>query len=367
MGDCGAMDSANATANFPDCSGTKIRGDGASSLGKVDSNRLHGAAPCNVALNAEAGTPGFGSGVALNFEGDRAPEWIALIPAGAIVRGHDGRTFANPDPSRIVAAFEKRGLHLPIDINHAEFLKAPKGEQSPAAGWIEAIEARAGAIYGRVSWTPTGAAALNAREYRYVSPAIRHDANGLMLELLGAGLVNTPNFTLPALNRESPMFKDLLKKLGLAETATEADAIAALDTLQTSLNAARTPDLNLYVPRADYELALNRATTAETKLTERERAARAAETAALIDDAIKAGKIAPASKDFYVATCASEEGLAAFRKHVQTLPKMFDPAKIEDRQNQQDVALNSEQAEIALTMGIDPKAFAAHLAAQKKD
>jgi phage I-like protein len=327
----------------------------------------HANAIAFFALCSEAQTPGFGNGLALNFEGaDRAPEWVQLMPRGPRLRGNDGRTWLLEEPQGLVEAFNARGLKRPIDINHAAFLKAPRGEEAPAAGWIEELAVRDGAIFARIGWTPKGREAVLNRDYRYISPSFNHDAKGNVVELLGAGLVNTPNFTLPALNSETrSMFKDLLKKLGLAETASENDAIAAVEALQTAQNAGRV-DLNLYVPRADFQLALNRANEAETKLADQAKSARSAEVTALIDGAVKAGKIAPASKEFYVATCASEEGLAAFKKHVETLPKLFDPAKVEDRTDPANVALNAEQTDVALNMGIDPKAFATFVAEQKR-
>ena len=316
---------------------------------------------------SEAPDPGFGDGVALNFEGDAAPEWIQLLPKGPELKGNDGRKWSLGNPQGLVEAFNARGLKRPIDINHAAFLKAPLGEEAPASGWIEELAVRDGATFGRVAWTPKGREAVLNRDYRYISPSFSHDAKGNVVELLGAGLVNTPNFTLPALNNETrPMFKDLLKKLGLAETASENDAIAAVEKLQTAQNAQK-PDLNLFVPRTDYVVALNRAEAAEKTLADQAKASHDAEVAALIDGAIKAGKIAPASKDFYIATCASEEGLASFKKHVETLPKMFDPAGVEKKTDANAVALNAEQADVARFMSIDPKAFAAFIAEQKKD
>jgi phage I-like protein len=321
----------------------------------------------NFALCAADALPVFGAAIALNFEG-AAPEWIELIPKGPNLVGHDGRKFTLSDPAKVVAAYEARGLKLPIDINHAQFLKAPKGEEAPASGWIEALEARDGAIYGRVEWTPDGAAALAAKKYRYISPAFQHTAAGDVVGLLGAGLVNAPNFTMPALNAailEAPM-KNILAKLGLPETATENDALARIGELQTSLNA-RQPDLTLFVPRADYELALNARRAAEETLSARAKADHDAEVTRLIEGAVSGGKIAPASKDFYLSTCASAEGLAAFKKFVADAPTLFKEA-VQPGQNGQGgaVALNAEQAEIAKGMQIDAKAFAAFLASQSE-
>jgi phage I-like protein len=320
-----------------------------------------------LSLNATLDLPGLGAGVALNFEGDAPPKWVQLVPAGERVTGNDGRAFINRDPLTLVAAFAARGLDLPVDINHAEFLRAPKGEEAPAAGWIKELELREGAIWGRVEWTPSGAAALNAKSYRYISPALIHDKAGVILSIGGAGLVNRPNFAMPALNSERSSMKNLLAKLGLAETATENDAIAAVDALQTSLNAAKTGQVSLalYVPRADYDLALNRATTAEGTLETHLSAARAAKVSTLIDGALKAGKIAPATKEFYLGLCKTDDGVQQFETFLAAQPSVFTPV-VDPAQQQQGgaVALNAEQTAVAKAMGLDPQKFAEHLAAQ---
>lgn len=312
---------------------------------------------------ADEPVPAFGGAIALNFEGD-APQWVELIPKGPELHGNDGRRWTMKDPAKVVAAFDARGLKLPIDINHAQFLKAPKGEESPASGWIEALEVRDGAIHGRVEWTPSGAAALAKREYRYISPALNHDRHGDVVGLSGAGLVNSPNFNMPALNATTyeGSMKTILAKLGLPETATESDALARIGEMQTSLNS-RQPDLAAFVPRADYEIALNGRKQAEATLAARDKAEHEAEVARLIGDAVKSGKIAPASKDFYVSTCASAEGLASFRKFIADAPSLFKDAIIPGAGAGKDsVALNSDQSVVAELMSIDAKALSTFVA-----
>jgi len=144
---------------------------------------------------------GGGLAVALNAEG-AAPEWIMLLPAGPVIRGQDGRTWRMSDPEKVARATMAAGLKPSIDFNHAQYLQAPKGGANPAAGWIEALEVRAGAIWGRVEWTARGSSALAAREYRYISPALKTGDDGEVIAILNAGLVNNPNLPMPALNAE---------------------------------------------------------------------------------------------------------------------------------------------------------------------
>ena len=263
--------------------------------------------------------------LALNGEG-LAPDWIELIPAGPVVRGRDGRQWTMRDPASIVAAFVANRADLPIDMEHAQFERAPRGDAAPAYGWIGEVAARNGAIWGRVAWTGKGKASIESREYRYISPVFSFNSSGEILALKGAGLVNRPNLDLPALNREASMnWTKLLAALGLPETATEDDAIAAVEKLRGNVEIAENrakspPSLEKFVPRADYDLALNRATKAETDLAAASKAQVEKEITGLVDEAIAAGKIAPAAKDFYLASCRAEGGVKLFQDFIAKAP-----------------------------------------------
>lgn len=325
------------------------------------------ATPCRDDLAAAAPH----SALALNAEG-AAPDWAHLLPAGPRITGLDGRSWAL-NAQGVVAACQRRGLPLAIDYEHGQDLRATAGEAAPAAGWIEELQLRDDGVWGRVSWTPAGAASVINREYRFLSPAFTYDrASAAVAELIGAGLVNRPNLRLTALNREEPsMHKIIADALGLPETATEQEAAAAIAAMKAdrdvALNRAATPDLTKFAPRADLELALNRAGVAEAKLREIETAAREDAINSAVESAVKAGKIAPASKDFYVATCREDGGLDRFKTLVETLPSVFDRATPQTPAGDKagaGVALNSEQKHVAAMLGIAEADFAKHLAAQ---
>lgn len=249
-------------------------------------------------LNSQKSTGDAGHGpaaaIALNAEG-KAPDWIMLVPSGRLVVGRDGRQFTVYDPEAIIAA-TARYLPLPMDYLH-DYENRKPGDDTPAAGWIEAMEVREGAIWGNVKWTKKASAAIEDREYRFVSPAFLHtkDADARIMRLTSAGLVHRPNFVMPALNNQQDpvMDKDLLKALGLAETADTATAIAAVNALQT-------PSPAKYVPRADYDQMLTRATNAEQKLAEDDKVRAQAAAEQLVDKGIADGKVAPASRDHYL-------------------------------------------------------------------
>lgn len=317
------------------------------------------------AMNA-ATLPEGCAAMALNFElpaDGSVPAEIELIQAGTQLLGRDGRTWINDEPQAVVDALAARGVDLVVDFEHATELKAPNGDQAPASGWVNGFEVReGGAIWGKVAWTPRGQEAIANREYRYLSPVLIYEkATGRVKSLSSIGLVNKPNLFNKSLNHEQrkeiPMdLKKLLLALGLAETATieqALNAISALKTdLATALNRAETPSLDKFVPRADYDAAIGRATNAEQKIKNQEKAALETAINAEIDAALKAGKITPATKDFYTAMCRQDGGLDQFKKFVEAAPVVGDPSGLDGkRPNGDEKALNAEEAKIAGMFG----------------
>ncbi|MDS4031217.1 MAG: phage protease [Candidatus Contendobacter sp.] len=125
------------------------------------------------------------------------------MPAGPDIVGRDGRAWRLSDPDRLIQAFQQRGMPLCVDWEHASEHRAPAGLESPAAGWVTALELRDGAVWGRAEWTERAAQQISAREYRFLSPVFRYEKQtGEIRELISAALVNSPNLELTALNRE---------------------------------------------------------------------------------------------------------------------------------------------------------------------
>ncbi|MDY0261985.1 phage protease [Syntrophotalea acetylenica] len=317
-----------------------------------------------TALNA-AELPDHLREVALNFElavGDDLPAELPLIPPGEVVQGRDGRYWHNRLPQGVVDYFVGRAIDVPIDIEHATELKAPKGEAAPAMGWIKALSVReGGAVWGSIEWTPRGAELITNREYRYYSTVLIYEKDSLTIRgIASVGLTNKPNLNVLALNQENKEhtmdLKALLVKLGLPETATIEQALNAIGTLQgnlqTALNRAETPSLDKFVPRADYDSALARATNAEQKLQDKETAELETAINREVDDALKAGKITPATKDFYAAMCRQEGGLDQFRKFVEAAPVVGGPSGLDNKSPETGAkALNAEAKQLADMFG----------------
>jgi len=297
-----------------------------------------------------------------------------LIPSDNIVKGRDKREWKNQNPKQVALNSNARFPLLPIDENHSTDLSAPRGGSSPAFGWMKNLCAdETGAIWADVEWTERGRDAVAKKEYRFISPVFSHNEKGEINCILRAALTNTPNLELPALNserlenneKEVPMFKELLTLLGLPETATEADVIAAVKTLNaaketTALQAEKLKvDLAAYAPRADLNAMETRAVTAEKQIAALNAEQLKKDAEAAVDTAIANRKIAPASKDQYLVLCSTKEGLETFRNIIAASPAIIStestPANAApDAQ----ISLNSEEASFAKAAGKTPEEWA---------
>jgi phage I-like protein len=203
--------------------------------------------------------------------------WYQIVPIGEFpvaATGPDGKpaklmqVIDEKAVSSMAAAFANDG-ELLVDYDHASL---DQDKTSEAAGWIKAVEARADGLFAQIQWTDNGNAAVLNRRFKYVSPVW----NRTNCESVGAGrvrplrmdslaLTNVPNLKgmRPLSNRatgndplnnraEEKNMNELKVLLGLAETATDAEVVAAIKALQA--NAAEAPALK------------NRAETAEGKL-----------------------------------------------------------------------------------------------------
>lgn len=306
-------------------------------------------------------------------EGAAAPDWVQLFPAGPELVARDGRSWRLSDPRAVITAFEANGAPIPIDYEHGQAHRAPRGEPAPAAGWITAMEIREGAIWARAEWTDKAAAMIAAREYRFLSPEFHHTKAGQVFRVVGAGLVNRPALQMAALSRageptaphetETDMdLTALCRALGLNAGASVENILAAVERLQgerrTALAAAEAPPMERFVPRADYDQAIARVEEAKTELAAMRTERLTADVNAAIEEAVKAGKIAPASRDHYRALCAAEGGLENFKKLVGTMPVIAAASDLDDRDPDRRSALTEQQRSIAAMLGQSEEDYA---------
>ena len=316
--------------------------------------------------------------------------WIQLLPAGE-VRGRDGRgPYLVGDRAAmeaIVAATVERAraTDLCVDYDHqAIFAAVPGvGGNAPAAGWIKDLQVRDDGIWGRVEWTTAAAERIRAGEYRYLSPVFKNDDAGRVRWLFNAGLVNTPNFELApvaASDRgliEEHDMKRIAAELGLGDDASEdailarvrtitstRDAVAAAVGLQAQSSAealtaaiAAKIDPAKYVP-IDMHLAV------QSQLAELQRATKTAKATTAVEDAMKAGKIAPAMKDWALTYASADP--AGFDAFVASAPAIVAPSRAGavPPPAVADAALSDEDLQVQSQMGLSKDAFEA---ARKKE
>ena len=327
-----------------------------------------------AAAAAEGGSPAYGAfAAAIELDGEgKAPEWIQLFPKGPKLEtvNYDPREWTLSDPAAVAAASMADGLDLPIDWEHAQAIKAPGGERVETAGWIKQIQVRDGVLHGRVEWTAEGAASLESRQYKYFSPyflaAGGHDG-GEVWRIQHGGLVKTPAFAMPALaggQQGGTMLKKILEALGLAADVTEEQAVAAVAALKKERDdhkaAAQAPPLEKFVPRADYDSALARATAAEGRLADAASATRDAEIKRELDAAQEAGKITPATRSYYEAQCKTDGGLKAFKEFAAAAPEIAGASGLSGSGGPGGSAASADEKRVFGALGLTPEFVREH-------
>lgn len=315
--------------------------------------------------------------VALNFtlqavgdSGEKSlPEFLMLVPAGGFA-GRDGREYANPDAQSIVNFIVDRyQKDIQIDINHSSELKAPFGDPAPAIGWIKAesasFEIRDDVIFGRVSWNQSAKTLLIDDAYRYYSPVyILSKSGNAVIGVTSVGLTNDPNLFNTSLNHRGTEMdlSKLIAALALASEATLDDCVTAVNQLKAenvkALNAAQTPSLEKFVPRGDYNIALNRADAFEKKLKNLKDTKREEDIEVAINAALKDKKITPASVEYHKARCRMDEGgLKAFSDFVDASPIVIADADFSEKPGSTSKALNAEEKTVCKQLGVSEADF----------
>lgn len=323
------------------------------------------------------------------------PDWVHLLPtASGTITSFDGRgPYQIADAVAVINASLANPRGMPIDENHATDLAAPEGRPAPARGWIVELQARDDGIWGRVEWTDEGRALVEGRAYRGISPVLSLNAadKKTVKAILRASLVNQPNLCgLTALHQETTM--DLLKKLaallGLPETATEDEVMAAIKAkiegdvpaLQSALAEIGVAmgieggkDVAAICAAAkafgkDTTVALQAQLAQVTTDLNTLREAGAKQTAtAFVDQAIRDGRVGVSPlRDHYISRHMSDPNsveleIGALPKISGTLLPNQPPAA-----DQAITSLNAEQAEVAAQLGIKAEDFLLALQAEQK-
>lgn len=155
---------------------------------------------------------------------------------------------------RILNAWRSKGApELLVDADH----DSANGGSTKAYAWASNLRVEADGLYADFKFTDEGAKAVNAREYRFVSPVFTLYEDGEIADLSSIALTNRPNLPVSCvLNRESsgvvpvedtkekPNMEKILSALGLGPDASEDDAVAAIEAMKQENSDAKAAALN---------------------------------------------------------------------------------------------------------------------------
>ena len=290
-----------------------------------------------------------------NVELTGAPETISVLPLGHVVSSKGEFDVDEESFRAMKAQIAQRGVDLVVDYEHQTL----KGVEAPAAGWVKELKLEDGFIKALVEWTSRGAEYLKNREYRYLSPVVNvRKADSKATGLHSLALTNTPAIVGMTAIVNSDNFEggqnimDIIKKiaqlLGLGENATEEQIEEALEACIAENKALKEGQQ----PPADDKVVANKAVcellglkagaaaddvtakimelkggtidgvnvVEELKALKAQNAQRDADEAVTL--ALKAGKIAPAQKEWALSYALSDpKGFASFaEKAPQVVP-----------------------------------------------
>ena len=173
--------------------------------------------------------------------------WQMLLPAGK-VECRDGRGPYTYDPNTLLEQFDQWGMPIDVDYHHQSLESTAKTGLVPSAGSVVELADRDGAIWGRIEWTANAAAAIEAKEAKYLSPVFDYDQALRIEKIVSVGLTNLPNLYLNPLSVNSlggamdELIERLCYMLNLPVTSTPEEIKGHLQRLIDSLGQAPATD-----------------------------------------------------------------------------------------------------------------------------
>jgi phage I-like protein len=314
---------------------------------------------------------------------DGAPAEIQVIPYGNVDTPKGPYTLDAESAQAVMKAFETSQNDMVIDYEHQTL----QGVEAPAAGWIKKlINKGEEGIWAGVEWTERAKQYIANKEYKYVSPVfLKRISDNKVVRLINVALTNQPNIDgmVPLINKDSEfsfetnakkekedvnMFKELLKILGLAETATEQEAIVAVNKLkepvQVVANKGVLDLLGLKEGATEAEVTgtiqamkQSHGQVAELSTQVAQLTTRLGERDAtdLVAMAMKEGKITPAQKEW--ADEYAKRDPAGFKVFVAKAPVVVVMGKEIAPQKPVEGAIDETQLAVNKAMGLDDETF----------
>ena len=325
--------------------------------------------------------------LAVELSAGAVPVDFRLIPAGEF-RAVDGRPFECPawvctdeDGLRLVAEASARTSPQVIDYEHGTLHAKKTGVKAIASGWFKSLEWRPGDglwVIG-ADWTADAAKEIAAKAYRFISPVFSYDAvSGRVQKLFHAALTNDPGVdgltdlaalaaeillpTNPLENSMNETLKKLLAALGLAETATEAEALSAVAGLKTNVATlsaqASAPDPSKFVPVATLSALQGEHAALQSQFVALTAEVNGGKLEKAIADGLAAGKLTPATEGW--ARDLGSKDLASLTAYLSAAPVIVKPGESQTNGNQgegQSGALSAAELAVCAAQGIDPQDF----------
>ena len=135
-------------------------------------------------------------------------------------------------------------IQVPVYYEHSDLFS----DDTRAAGWITAVEARDDGLWGKVEWTPAALQMIKDKEYKYTSPSWRmnytdaQSGEEIGARLLSVGMTNGPFFEtglkqqIAAKETTMDELKKIAVALGLPETATLEEILAKIEEWKQKLS-----------------------------------------------------------------------------------------------------------------------------------
>ena len=320
------------------------------------------------------------------------PEEIQVIPFGQVETPKGVFVLDKASAQAVVSDFEAHKNDMVIDYEHQTLADPPV--EAPAAGWIkQLINKGDNGIWAAIEWTDKARQYIANREYRYVSPVFfKRKTDNKVMQLINVALTNQPNIDgmVPLINKilfdqtdltnrtdqayqrqknkEGNMEKELLEALGLVESATVDEAVAAINKLKTPAqivaNKGVLDALGLNQSATESEvtgtiMAMKQGSgaTAELAVQLNKLTAKLADRDAAdeVEAAVNSGKITPAQKNW--ATEYAKRDLAGFEVFVSKAPVVVFEGKIATPEKPAEGALDAVQLEINKLCGIDTETY----------
>jgi phage I-like protein len=320
------------------------------------------------------------------------PKEFRIFESGLIDTTKGPFLFDLDSASSVLRCAAEYGNQLNVDYNHgqAEAWPVDPSLSGKSAGWYD-LELRNGELWAvNVNWTPPAYAAIENREWRFISPWFSYDGETRRIhELHNVAITNTPATKhlkpltasrLGETSTESPPMLKLLAALSLPATATEQEALNAVAARDAQMTAATALKANVdavlsLTGAADLSAALGtmkawqEANAAlpgvQAQLSALQKASAESELKALLDEAQKAGKVPPAERpELEKFGAANLAGLKAYL-NVKAPVVITEPAKVKEGVVDTS-ALCAEELAVAKASGISPEDFAKAKAALKK-